>query len=300
MKLYEEILTNFLGMQDGDFRQIKALPQEYPGIIYKNKKEGVMVGIEIGNSIDDLWTKFTSCNFFTESLGSKKYLLLSCKNEFLYNQFTSLCCEFLEPGHNGIYRNELTSNPLKWWEKWKSLLGNTISENNVYYTIAEMYVLEHLFKSDKSVIWHSADAGIRDIESDTEPAEVKSTICRTGYIITASSMSQFDTTKPFWLYFCRMASNEKAEFSIKSMYQRLINVGYDKQLLDEELLKQGINLSEPVCSLTYEIIEKVRFRVDDSFPRITDSSFKNDVRPKGIGNISFEIDLDCVNIKETW
>lgn len=298
MDLLQEIRNDFAGIKEGSVIELMALGSEEHIIISKNKKEGLMIGIPVTETVPSINESFTSCqifdSYFTYKGKNERYLFLSCKLFDYRNEFASLCCEFVEPGPNGKYRNELLNNPLNWWKKWIILLGNTITERNIYCVIAEMMALDYLYKKDNSITWHAAKAGVRDIESDTDTFEVKSTIRRTGYEITISSSFQLDNETPFWLLFCRMEESNDNGFSIKDMFDILVNDGYDKQKLTNELAMQGLDLSNHICNIKYKAIERIRYLVDNSFPKIVDSSFVGGHRPAGIDKITYTVNLNAI------
>ncbi len=303
MTLLQEIRNDFTGLSEGMTIELTCLEDKYKAIVTKTKKEGLMVGFPVDPDFEDISEPFTSCKYFTEMFTykdeTKKYLFLSCKIPNYQHEFASLCCEFLEPGPRGQYREEILKNPAAWWKKWTEILGNSITERNVYCVIAEMMVLDSLFQKDKTVTWLAAKAGVRDIESDTETAEVKSTIKRTGYEVTISSPYQLDSSKPFWLYFCRMEEAKTDGYSIKDMYNLLLKHGYNEIQLNNELQSQRLNLASHECNIKYKALEKLRFLVDENFPQITDSSFIGGHRPQGVDKIKYSVHLDSIK-GEIW
>lgn len=303
MKLLQELRYDFAGITEGSVIAVTSLGETEKIIVHRSKTDGIMVGLQIDDKVPPISEFFTSCrifdSYFTYKGQKERYLFLSCNALDFKHEFASLCCEFLEPGPNDQYREELLNNPRNWWRKWIKLLGNSITERNVYCVIAEMTVLDYLFQQDNTVSWLAAKRGVRDIESDTETFEVKSTIRRTGYEITISSSFQLDNIKPFWIFFCRMEECKNEGFSIKDMYQQLISHGYDDQKLLNELTVQGLDLNNHLCNEKYKIIERTKYLVDENFPKITDSSFVGGHRPKGVDKITYTVDLNAIEGR-TW
>ena len=79
-------------------------------------------------------------------------------------EFASLCTEFVEPGENGDNRQEILTNPYKWWERWKELVGNTSREKRAYNVIAEMLALVKSIQMDHTAEWTATRSGSHDIE----------------------------------------------------------------------------------------------------------------------------------------
>lgn len=298
MDLLQEIRNDFSGIEEGRIIPITSLGKNDDVIITKSKEEGYVIGICVDDSVPSIDESFTTCHLFTSYLvmnnTRKRCLFLSCNSESFKREFASLCCDFVEPGSNYIYRIELLKNPLVWWKKWINLLGNTVSEKNVYCVIAEMLALDTIFQEDKSAVWLAAKAGVRDIETNTGTYEVKSTIRRTGYDVTINSVYQLDNNKDFWLLFLRMEESKDDGVSINDMCRLLLSHGYDREKLDNELKKQGINRDNHICNIKYRVIERVKYLVDNEFPKIVDSSFIDGHRPKGIDKITYSVDLSVV------
>lgn len=190
-------------------------------------------------------------------------------------------CTILSPGINGSDRKDLLDNPIGWWEKWKELLGNSIYEKKPYSIIAEMLVLNELYKTDKSAKWTGVLGATHDIETDGSSYEVKSTIKRYGATVTISSQYQLDSTKKLQLYFCRLEKS-KSGISINDLVNSLVLNGYDSEKLEKQLHKLGYEYGTNVREEKYKILEKRKYNVDDKFPKITNLSFKNDKFPESV------------------
>ncbi len=298
MSLIKELRDDFMGIRDGQVISVSGFEND-DVIVFRNRTEGIMVGIKIGPEVPSISETFTSCHlfdsYFTNKEKNNRYLFLACKELGFSHEFASLCCDFVDPGEDGRYRKELLSDPFTWWKKWIELLGNTVTERNVYSVIAEMIVLDHLFQKDKTVVWTAANAGVRDLETESQSIEVKSTVRRTEYEAVISSSFQLKSKKPLWLVFVRMEENSHDGYSIADMYGQLIQHGYDSVKLQKELKQQGIDLTNHICKIKYRIIERIRYRVDDNFPKIVDSSFVDGRIPKGVDKITYTVDLNSVN-----
>ncbi len=296
--LLQNIRNAFMGLSVGSVLTVSEPDSPEEIIVAKNASEGVMVGIQIDDNVPKINENFASCHLFDSyfSYGNenKRYLFLGCRILKLRHEFASLCCEFLEPGPNYIYRKELLKDPLSWWKKWKDLIGNSITEKNVYCVIAEMMTLDLLFRNNKDVSWLAAIAGVRDIEANNETIEVKSTIQRSGYEATISSSFQLDSQKPLSLYFFRMEKNDRDGYSIEDLYNILLSHGYNSEKLIKELANQGIDLSNHISKIKYKCLELIKYKVDEDFPKIVDSSFVGGQKPKGINTITYSIDLNVV------
>ncbi len=299
MDLVQDIRECFASFDELTARSIETLPAEYPAFAL-NLSIGYGVGIAAPPDLV-VSEKFNGCRYITSLLSvngqTDNYLmLLSGFPEYRY-EFASLCAELLEPGDGGQYRRAILDNPVQWWNRWRGLLGNAAKEQQVYSTIAEMMVLEHKLRYDKTAIWAATISGSHDIECEKESCEVKSTISRYGITVTIAGQHQLDHVKPLFIYFCRMEESIEG-ISINDMRQRLIDNGYDEGKLDTQLEREGFEKGSSIRSKRFKVLEKRKYEVTDSFPRIVPDSFKNNHIPDQIIQIQYTIDLSGMESTE--
>ena len=300
MKIIKEIREYFASLPTPGARRIESLPAEYPAYVIRIP-DGYGVAIEVGEDVE-VSEKFNSVRLHTGLFSingkMKNYLVLrSAFEEFRY-EFASMCAEFVDPGDDGTNRSVLLTNPTEWWGKWKELVGNTNRDLRVYNVIAEMMVLDYKMKSDPLTEWAATRMGSHDIECTDESCEVKSTVKRYGYDVTISGQHQLEHIKRLYLYFCRLEESLEG-VSINEMKQTLVSNGYDEGKLEIELERQGFERGASIRNKKYKILEKRRYEVDDSFPRIVRESFKGERYPDGIMHIQYTINLEGIDYT-TW
>ena len=292
MEILEEIREYFASTQNGA-RDIKSLSPEYPAMVIRSN-EGYGVAV-IFDDERDISEKFANSNLYTQILAiggeEKKYLILRCALDSLRYEFATVCAQFVEPGIDGIDRKNLLIDPLAWWKQWRELLGNAISQRQPYSVIAEMIALDELYVHDNTIEWSAVNAGSHDIEGNQESYEVKSTIKRYGATITIAGQHQLQSLKRLQLYFCRLEQS-KMGVSINDMRNKLVSDGYDKEKIEQQLYQLGYEYGSSVREEKYKVLEKRKYEVDDKFPKITKSSFKNDHIPESVIQITYTIDLD--------
>lgn len=299
MNMIQEIRSGFATLKHNQVNEIYNLPEKYRAYIIRTAESyGVALEVNGDMAINE---RFNSCNFKTQMVaidGSPVTLLIlsSSFEEYRY-EFAALCAEFVDPGENGENRALILNSPLEWWRKWKELVGNTNKEQKVYNVIAEMLVFEHKLSMDNSTVWSASSMGTHDIECEGESCEVKSTIKRYGASAEISGQHQLEHKKPLFLYFCRMEESLIGE-SINSVKERLISIGCEEGKLEIELERQGFELGASIRDKTYKILEKRKYPVGDSFPRITKDMFKGGCYPKGIMHIEYTVDLDGIEYSE--
>lgn len=295
MRVIDEIREGFAAITTNGARLITSLPIEYPAYVLRTN-DGFGVAIEVNDGVE-ISERFNSCRFHTGQMRMdgviKNFLFLDSMFEDYRYEFASLCAEFVEPGKNGECREVVLNNPFSWWERWCELVGNTSSEKRVYNVIAEMVALAERYQLDKTTEWSALKSGSHDIECANESFEVKSTIKRYGSTITISGQHQLQHIKPLWLYFCRMEESLEG-ISINDAKNMLVSIGYDANKIEIELERQGFEKGSNIRNKKYKILEKRKYEINDSFPKIVQESFKNDKYPTSIVHIEYTIDLDGI------
>jgi len=292
--LLDEIRECFAATKNNVARKLDSLSPDFLAWAIKEGKEfGVAIEYE-GAPVNE---KFANCRIhsevFTIAGNTRKCLVLACNREDLRYEFASVCAQFLDPGEGGSARSRIVANPMEWWEQWRSLMGNAVVEHQVYSVIAEMLVLEYLFKKDQSVEWTATKAGTKDIESGSESFEVKSTVVRYGATVTISSQFQLQQTKPLHLFFCRMEESPLG-YSIDDVEEKLVSDGYAKVRIDAELDKLGFEAGCRDRKKKYKVLEIREYKVDKNFPMITAKSFVNGQIPNGVVQLTYTINLDSI------
>lgn len=298
MKLIEEIRLFFSTIKSGA-RKLKCLPQEHSAYVIK-LYEGFGVAVEYPNDIP-IFEKFANSYiqncFLTINNIEKSYLILICEVDRLKYEFASICAEFVDPGEDGERRRNLIDNPFSWWEKWKILLGNSIKNKEPYSILAELIALDNLYKQDPSIEWSSINGGSHDIETETSSYEVKASLKKYETSITISSQYQLKSEKPLFLYFCRMEESEYG-ISINDIIEVLYSKGYPKNQMEYQLSKLDLQHGASNRNKKFKVLEKRKYIIDSSFPKITNKSFKNNTIPDSITKITYTVDLSSVKSSE--
>ena len=294
MNVIERIQDNFAKGFFGKSMQIPELPQEWPAWTLKqNGWIGVAVPIEKYGPFSE---RFAHAQIMTEpgvQINGVTYdvLMLICTNMELRNEFATICCQFVEPGVNGNLRKQLIDSPEKWWNQWRSLLGNSISNSEPYPILGELTMLEKQLKLGKNVQWTGVEKATHDLELDDCSIEVKSTTERYGYEVTISSIYQLvPAGKPLYLAFFRFEKSSLGR-SIEEIAESLKQLGYSASNLEKALASVGLDKGCTARNIRYKVIEAKQYSVDDSFPAVTEKSFKNDKLPECITKFTYTVDL---------
>ncbi|MBR4585231.1 MAG: PD-(D/E)XK motif protein [Bacteroidales bacterium] len=294
MSTLDELQLFFASLTNGA-APLQSLPKEYPAYAIRTL-DGYGVAIE-WDSNRPVSEYFSSAHLVSHKtvIGgfAKTLLMLVSSREEFRNEFATVCAQFIDPGKDGKERTSLLQDPIEWWQKWKTLLGNASLDKTPYSVLCEMLALKHILSFDASAAWTASQSGTHDIESETRSYEVKSTIRRYGALLSISSQFQLLTPKPLDLYFVRVEESPTG-ISINDVASDLKSLGYDEGLLESQLSKAHYDKGSSYRDKKYSILEKRVYPVNDSFPRITAQSFKGDVIPKGVVEINYTVDLDGV------
>ena len=182
----------------------------------------------------------------------------------------------------------------EWSEKWRSTVGDTISHKTVYDVLGEMIVLAQLKKDGLEPEWAGPYGGRHDISCSTSEYEIKSTISSKMISeVTISSGRQLDPTpgKTLFLVPCMFEEKEYGAWSIDILYNKLLNLGFSKETLDESLMKLGVNTT-PIRNRRFDLIANISlYEVNSDFPRLSSESFVGGHYPDHIVDVSYTISL---------
>ena len=305
MNLLTEIKNNFVKGYNGRAMEIAGLPSEYIAWTIK-QPEWIGVAIALPEPID-FSEKFANVRLYTEKnveISDKTYtlLILRCDSPSLRDVFSTICYHFVFPGESGRDREQLMCCPAEWWKKWKSLLGNRSTEKEIHSILGELLALEYLLKEGIEARWQGAEGGVQDIQTEQCNYEVKSTTSRYGYEVTISSIYQLRTNNSgLRLLFCRFEKGSEGT-DLNATIARLISLGYPEALIEKAMVANGLEKGCTARTKKYRLIEMKSYIIDDSFPAITEYSFKGDVIPKNILRINYTVDLSglpCENLLGT-
>lgn len=294
MNVIERIQDNFVKGFFGKSMQIPELPQEWPAWTLKqNGWIGVAVPIDNYRPFAE---RFAHAQIVTEpgvQINGVTYdiLMLICTNMDLRNEFATICSQFVEPGVNGSLRQQLIASPEKWWNQWRSLLGNSISNNEPYPVLGELTMLEKLLSLGRNVRWTGVEKATHDLELDDYSIEVKSTTSRYGYEVTISSIYQLvPAEKPLYLAFFRFEKSALGR-SVDEIAESLKQLGYSASDLEKALASAGLDKGCTARNIRYKVIEAKQYSVDANFPAVTEHSFKDDKLPEFITKFTYTVDL---------
>lgn len=293
MNLFEEVKFNWENDIINNWQTILSLKDSYPAWTIKTYD---CYGVAIPYAGEDVREDFSNatihCEYIKDGGNKQKILALFSKTASFDAAFANLCFDFINPGENGDFRRTLIANPVNWWASWKELLGNVSIDERVYDVIGELSVLKYYAENGHDPIWNGPSQSSYDIETDDFFVEVKSSINRTKKEVTISSIYQLSNLeKNLYLVFCTFELTDSHGISINSLVEDLRLLGYNVAAINELLEKKGFGIGKSVRKKQFLLHSMYRYAVDDAFPKVIEQSFKGDILPKGINDISYTVDL---------
>jgi hypothetical protein len=294
MNLVDEIRNLFAGADKNKGIMLENINVKYPAWVVKRENwYGIAIPNKYNKKINERFSnvKIKNLNLIIGK-EEKELLLLTSNIDYLRNEFATICAEFVELGENGEQREKLMKDPIKWWDSWKTLLGNAIQNKKPYSVLGEMLILLYLVKNEKKPKWAAVEKATHDIEIKDYSYEVKSTTKRYESVITISSQNQMiKPQKDLYLCFCRFEKSKNG-YSIEDIAKKLEKFGYSYYKANLGIEKMGFEKGMSVRDEKYKIHEIRKYKVDNNFPKITKESFVSGKLPDGIVKITYDIDLN--------
>ena len=257
------------------------------GYIYKTyDKIGVLIDNLNNVSINESFHLITIENIRlnTES-GLKNCLALFCTNKNLYDQFSHICEDFLCSD-----RILLLENPYGWYENWKNLMGDIMSNKKVYDILAEILAFRYYKSKDSSMLWKIDEAKTHDIEGKYFDVEVKSSLNKYRNEIKISGQHQLKPSqnKELKLFFIKFEPSDKG-ICINEILEKFNDD--EKKEYTKRLEYCGLYKGNKKYYEKYNILSIQEYLVDSNFPRIDEDSFVSGNYPKHITKIQYTIEL---------
>lgn len=297
MDIIESIKDNF---NKGYFKKamrIEGLPANYPAWTLKQDNwYGVAVKMDSKIIFNEHFSTahiWTSENAVIDGL-TTDLLLLTCSDVELRNEFAVICSQFVSTSEDGAERKKLISKPEAWWSNWKSLIGNSQSDPEVYSKLGELIVVEKLLQEGRQPKWSGIESSTHDVELSDRSYEVKSTIKRYGYEVEISSIYQLRKAgETLDLVFFRFERSQLGR-TLDDLVESLTSLGYSRMKIEKVLGKAGLEKGCIARSIRYKILEMKVFAVDDEFPSLTLDSFIGGQLPQNVTKVKYTVDLSGI------
>lgn len=259
-------------------------------------------GVAINYSGPDVFECFANAELVKGYLreGDKEIPVLYLRSNIAETrqEFSIICEDFVSLGYKCNHREEIIKDPVAWWNKWKLLFGNNISEKMVYDILGELITYLKLLKAGKKPSWMAIDNNTHDLHTEECNYEVKTTLRKDVSKIHVNSQFQLNGEKPVYLIFYRMEEAANG-ISINDILQKILPFGVEMDKIEKYLSRQGLKKGNHYRNEKYTILEGRKYPIDEDFPRIVADSFKDKKFPKHIVHIEYIVDLDGLDY-EIW
>lgn len=296
--IIDEIRTYFAFGSNGIYR-LSSVSDDYLAwvILYGDGTYGVMVPYD-GPTVNE---SFANAKLYSDEYSiddsNVKCLVMTSSIERSRNEFAIFCTSFVDPGKNGSERKKIVSAPVEWWKRWKTLIGNSISEKMPYAVLGEMLMFNYFLSKGEKALWGGPSSASHDIVSEVADYEVKSTLSKSEEIVHISSPFQLQrSSKRLFLYYCKFEENMNG-ISINDCVERLVLNGSLRDEINTKLDRLGYSIGNSARDQKYIVHEINEYEVDDDFPQITPADFKDGKMPVGVKHLSYDVDLGLLNGK---
>lgn len=254
-------------------------------------------GYAVAISFDDeriINEPFVGITLLTNTLNydskSFKVLYLNMLDTGDLKKFAYIAAEFIDIAN----RESILHNPYTWVDTWNNMFGNAKKKYMISDVVAELVALKYIYKKDKTAKWVGPQDGTHDIVCDDQVVEVKSTTNKTNTYVSINSRFQIDPNINEKLFFVRLEPKPYAE-SIDSLVYELVNLGYCKNDLEDNLKQMGYRAGNRTRKQTFSILNINSYVVNENnFPVINIKDLNDLSSTKNI--VGFKLTLDLASI----
>ena len=264
-------------------------------VVYLNRSvSGYAIAIPFKDErdFDESFVGITlSTNLLNYNNESFKVLYLNMQDTGDLEKFSYIGAEFIDIKN----RNSLINNPYSWVDTWKEMFGDSKKKYIITDVLAELISLKSIYANDKSASWQGPKGGTHDIVLKNGVIEVKSTTHKTDSYVSINSAFQINPNINEKLYFVRLEPKPYAT-SINGVVNELVNMGYDKDELENNLKEMGYNKRNRIRKATYNVLSLTSYEVnEENFPVFSLSQLNQYTKSNNIVGYNFKIDLASKN-----
>lgn len=187
-------------------------------------------------------------------------------------------------------------------ERWRQFLtpgAQAVGRDKLAAVFGELLVVCDIVAADpkrRIETWRGPLAGRHDLRRGSTAIEVKTTRSPTGRRVTVHGEEQLEPPLGgvLHLHFVRIEEVPGAGRSVTDLVDELLGRGVSASELYDALDAAGVPAADlaSAAETTFEVGERLTFPVDEAFPRIVSSTFADGVRPQGVLELSYVVDLD--------
>jgi hypothetical protein len=297
-----------LGKKESSNLEIPTLPSEintsFGRVRYAlsaAKEARVLIPISgRSHSLNDLSSESLVVKLSKLSLNGafEYYADITCTSQKLEGVFSDVIIELLNRINFGEGSIEALKGTLN---DFRMLFAESSSERPsreiVCGLIGELIFLDKLLSinSDAWQTWRGPLSERHDFRAGTIAIEVKSTQRKGNKSISISSIEQLQPPINGKLYICHITLEEVngGSLSVSYLTQKILNKASDRLEVLRRLSIIGCSNTESSLwnHFKFQLEENNYYIVNETFPKILESSFKENAIPAGISKIKYDIDL---------
>lgn len=229
----------------------------------------------------------------------RRYVDVVCLKTHLNGIFDLMLLDMLTALPDDFdYPDRVCRRVLNQWREFLIPEPNQLPDKSKLVGIwGELWMLYQLAKRSSGVLrmWTGPSGSRFDFLKDMTALEVKSTLQRKGTMITIHGHDQLESPEGGFLFFAVLKLEERpvGGKSISDMIDQLVEAGIERGQLLTTLLKVDLtpDMISQTDGLRLHLNEWSLYKVDEDFPKIISTSFKNDALPSGVLSINYQIDL---------
>ncbi len=233
--------------------------------------------------------------------GMQPYIKIICLDDSLENVFSFLISRLIRLISDGSTPNKATIDAVSEFRRLLSRAGGPLpSDEEILGLTGELVFISQIIKKDQSFWkgWNGPSGSSRDFTWDKIDVEIKASYQAGEPKITINNLNQLEpiSGRSLFLFHSIFVDNPKGNITVPGLFEEIQSKIEDKEEFEETVFKAGYSKEHKELWMEYKfsLSECSSYSIDDEFPRINETSFKNGLIPESISKIRYEIDLNKV------
>lgn len=272
-----------------------------------DNNKSILIAIEINSRPPDIDLDTQALDYFRNQRKNGSWLMALRLNDIeLTPVFARLCQDLIDASVGVPSQTALIKLFKDRLNLWKKLFQNSnkglLQKHEIKGLIAELVALENFLISSKDsaittlIGWAGPQGADQDFIFNDIAIEIKA-IAPSTTKVGISSIEQLDSILPteLWVYVLR-ESNPDEEDNISLLSQvlkieRILNANPNAlSIFKAKVLESGYVENEFYESISFKVIDEMRFTVTDEFPKL-----KREFTPSGILEATYNISLSAIS-----
>jgi len=254
------------------------------------------------NPIRDVTTlDVTNRNLLVEDVPIA-YIDVTCLFESVSDVFDHFVASILERLKDPEITSEVALTTVL--EKWRQFLTparSAIGREKLASVFGELKVISDLVAAgipDPVSAWQGPYGGRHDVRIGQAAIEVKTTMAHASRVVQIHGEDQLAQPDggSLHLHLVRLEVVPQAGETVAALVDDLLSAGVAAEPLFRALGAAGVPVAELSATedVGFGVLERMTFVVDEGMPRITPDQFVNGVKPAGVLDLTYGVDLDHV------